>query len=113
EDSQKLSDFIKKHVRSGDKDKIMYLIENGRIRPTKKLADSFASMLKGNEEFIMLDDQKIVFEKAMKLAALSTTQKNVLIVKGGPGTGKSVVAVNLLVRLIEKRFNTQYVSKNA
>lgn len=113
EDSQKLSEFIKNHIRSGDKDKIMYLVDEGRIRPTKKLADSFASMIKGNQEFIMLDDQKVVFEKAMQLAAISSKKKNVLIVNGGPGTGKSVVAVNLLVRLIEKRFNAQYVSKNA
>ncbi len=114
EESQKLTDFIKQHVRSGDKDGIMYLIDKGTIKPTKKLADSFASMLKGNQEFIMLDDQKIVFEKALKLATDSTAkEKNVIIVHGGPGTGKSVVAINLLVKMIEKQMNTQYVSKNA
>lgn len=114
EDSQKLSDFIKNHVRGGDSDGILYLIDKGTIKPTKKLADSFASMLKGNQEFIMLDDQKIVFERAYKLANKSHAKdKNVLIVHGGPGTGKSVVAINLLVKLIEKQMNTQYVSKNA
>jgi hypothetical protein len=113
-DSQKLSQFIKDHVRYGDKKGLIYKIDNGVIKPTKKLAESFASMLKGNSEFIMIDDQKLVYEKAMKLAAISSDKnKNVLIVHGGPGTGKSVVAINLLVRLIEKQMNTQYVSKNA
>jgi hypothetical protein len=114
DESQKLTEFIKRHVRTGDKNGVMYLIDKGTIKPTKKLADSFASMLKGNQEFIMLDDQKIVFERALKLAADSSAKnKNVLIVHGGPGTGKSVVAINLLVKTIERQMNSQYVSKNS
>ena len=114
DDANLLLSFIKTHVRYGDEDGIMYKIDNGSIKPTKKLADSFASMLNGNQEFIMIDDQKVVFEKAIKLALASNVKnKNVLIVHGGPGTGKSVVAINLLVRLIEKQMNTQYVSKNS
>jgi len=63
----------------------------------------------------MIDDQKIVFEKALALARQSSEKnKNVLIVEGGPGTGKSVVAVNLLVALTSKPYlNVQYVTKNA
>ena len=53
----RLRDFIKKHVRKGDKGELLYRIENGRIRPSKMLADSVASMVKGNEEFILVDDQ--------------------------------------------------------
>ena len=114
EDSKKLSDFIKRHIKSGDKDNLMYQIDHGEIRPTKKLADAFGEMLKGNKEFIMIDDQKVVYEKAKLLAIQSSKKsKNVLIVNGGPGTGKSVVAINLLVDLIQRRMNAQYVSKNA
>lgn len=114
EDAQKLSEFIKSHVRLGDSNKIMFKIDQGNIRPTKKLADAFSSMLKGNREFVMIDDQKLVFEKAIKLSQKSSAKnKNVLIVHGGPGTGKSVVAINLLVNLIGRQLNAQYVSKNA
>jgi DUF2075 family protein len=50
----------------------------------------------------------------MMLGRISTVNnKNVLIVEGGPGTGKSVVAINLLVQLSKLGLNTQYVSKNA
>lgn len=113
-DAEKLSDFIKKHVKYGDNRNLMYMIDNGEIRPTKKLADAFGKMLKGNREFVMLDEQKIVYEHAFRLATTSSANnKNVLIVHGGPGTGKSVVAINLLVRLIERQMNTQYVSKNS
>jgi DUF2075 family protein len=36
-----------------------------------------------------------------------------LIVQGGPGTGKSVIAINALVALLEKGLNARYVTKNA
>ena len=114
DDAGKLTSFIKKHIRHGDAQRLMYKIEHGEIRPTKKLAEAFSKMLKGKREFVMIDDQKIVYEKAFQLATTSSaTSKNVLIIHGGPGTGKSVVAVNRLVRLIERQLNAQYVSKNS
>ena len=113
-DKQKLRDFIKEHVKKGDSTNIMYRIENGKIRPSKALADCLVSMLKGNEEFIMLDDQKLVKEIAVSGAKKSSEKnKNVLIVQGGPGTGKSVVAINLLVELNKIGKVAKYVTKNS
>lgn len=110
----KLRSFIKQYVRHGDENNILYRIENGRIRPSKMLADSVGKMLKGNPEFIMIDDQKIVYETALALARHAAEgKKKVLIVKGGPGTGKSVVAINLLSKMLTLGLNAQYVSKNA
>ena len=114
-EKDKLKTFIKSFVRYGDKSNLMFRIENGKIKPSKSLADSLAKMIAGNPEFIMLDEQKLVYETALKLAKESSpTNKNVLIVQGGPGTGKSVVAVNLLVNIIQKlRLVAQYITKNA
>ena len=113
-DAVKLREFIKKHVRYGDRTNILYRIENGKIKPSKMLADSITKMIKGNREFVMIDDQKVVYENAIALAKIANEKnKQVLIVKGGPGTGKSVVAINLLVELTKLEKLTQYVSKNA
>ncbi|MDD2487642.1 MAG: DUF2075 domain-containing protein [Candidatus Gracilibacteria bacterium] len=113
-DKKKLSDFISSYIKYGDVNKVMYRIENGKIRPSKALADSLASMIKGNQEFIMIDDQKIVYETANNLAKKSSElNKNVLIVEGGPGTGKSVVAINLLVNLTKFGLLVHYVTKNS
>lgn len=113
-DAKRLGDFVKKFIRYGDKSDIMYRIENGKLSPSKNLADKLASMLKGNTEFIMIDDQKLVYETVMDLARkVSDTEKHVLIVEGGPGTGKSVVAINLLVELTKQKKMVQYVTKNA
>lgn len=111
---KRLRDFIKKHVKKGDKGELLYKMENGRIRPSKMLADSLAKMLKGNQEFVLIDDQKVVYETCLARAEqASESRKQVVIVKGGPGTGKSVVAVNLLVALTKRGQVTKYVSKNA
>jgi len=113
-DAQKLADFIKHYVKYGDSCEVMYRIDKGRIRPSKSLADKLASLLKGNQEFLMIDDQKIVYETALSLAKKATAKdKHVLIVEGGPGTGKSVVAMNLLVALTKDQMLAQYVTKNA
>lgn len=113
-DAGKLQEFIKKHIKYGAKDDIVWLIDNGKLRPSKQLADALTSMLHGNQEFVLLDDQKIVYETALELARKAATgEKQVLIVEGGPGTGKSVVAINLLVQLTKEGLVAQYVSKNA
>jgi DUF2075 family protein len=113
-DALKLREFIKQYIKHGNKKNTLYRIDHGKIRPSKMLANTMASMLKGNKEFIMIDDQKIVYETALKLARDSDEEnKNVLIVRGGPGTGKSVVAINLLVELLKEQKNTTYVTRNA
>lgn len=113
-DALKLREFIKAYVKHGDSKDVLYRIENGEIRPSKVLADSLASMLKGNKEFVLIDDQKLVFEKALSIAKRSdANNKHVLIVEGGPGTGKSVVAINLLVELTKHGHVAKYITKNA
>jgi len=113
-DAERLAGFLKQHVRHGDRRNIMYRIENGRIRPSRGLADAVLDMLRGNDAFVMIDDQKVAFETAIGLVyRAQEEERQVLIVEGGPGTGKSVLAVNLLARLTDRELVTQYVSRNA
>jgi len=113
-DATKLQDFIRSHVAHGDRGAAIYEIEKGRIRPSKNLADSLLSLLKRNKEFVLIDDQKLVYETALELAGkASEGRKQTLIVEGGPGTGKSVVAINLLVELTAREKVVKYVTKNA
>lgn len=115
-EEERFRNFIKRFVTRGSKRDLLYEIDNGKIRPSKALQDALGSMLKGNEEFIMIDEQKVVYETVLKLVenALKKNEKYTVIVEGGPGTGKSVVAIRLLVELISKYGrNAQYVTKNA
>ena len=113
-DAAKLRSFIKKFIKHGDINGVMYHIENGRIRPSKTIADNIKAMIDGNEVFTMIDDQKVVFETVREIAGKSTSKKKqVVIVRGGPGTGKSVVAVQLTAKLTSEQQLVQFVSKNS
>ncbi len=110
----RLRQFIRQHVRAGDRNRLLYRIEQGRIRPSKGLVDSLEGMLQGKTEFVLIDDQKVVFETIVELARGATaTGKQVIIVEGGPGTGKSVVAINALAALTSGKLVAKYVTKNA
>lgn len=114
DDAERLMRFIQRFVRHGDSDRVLYRIENGRIRPSKNLADHLVSLLSDNREFLLIDDQKVVYEQTLALSRQAQQgKKQVLIVEGGPGTGKSVVAINLLVELIRQGLVTHYVTRNA
>lgn len=114
QDAGALSEFLHRYVKYGDKSQILYKIDHGRLSPSKNLADHLVSLLKGNREFEMIDDQKVVYETALQVAERAQDGgKEVLLVEGGPGTGKSVVAVNLLVELTQRRLIAHYVTRNA
>ncbi len=108
--------FIKKYTTmkssSGD---LLYKIDNGRIKPSKALQDCLASLMRGNEEFVLLDDQVVVFDMCKKMMAqcMKDLKKRAIIIQGGPGTGKSVLAVNLLKEFIDKGLNASYCTKNS
>ena len=112
-DTIKLRNFIKKYIKKTDHGKLLYEIDHGRIKPSKSLQDSISSMLKGNQEFYMIDEQKVAFETIVKLVdkSLYNDEKYTIIIEGGPGTGKSVIAINLLAHYKDKMVN--YVTKNA
>ncbi|GIK86791.1 MAG: ATPase AAA [Betaproteobacteria bacterium] len=114
EERRRLRDFISQHVRAGDRNKLLNRIDRGRIRPSKGLVDCLANMLKGKAEFVLIDDQKVAYETMLDLArSASPAAKQVVIVEGGPGTGKSVVAINAMVALTQSRHVAKYVTRNA
>lgn len=114
-DARKLQQFIKQFIRKGDRKQTLVYIENGDIRPSKSLQDALLSMMKGKREFMLIDEQEVVFQRILALAKLCTKdfKKRVAIISGGPGTGKTVVAINLLVRLIQEKQYCAYVTKNS
>ncbi|MFK3910059.1 DNA/RNA helicase domain-containing protein [Pseudomonas monteilii] len=111
---QKLRGFLKQHIAQGDDKAVLYELSNGKIRPSKALADALSNLMKGKDEFVLIDDQKAVFESVLVAASqASETAPRVVIIEGGPGTGKTVLAINLLVRLTALQRYSRYVSKNA
>jgi DUF2075 family protein len=109
-----LRNVISTVIKEGTGIQLLQKIDQSRIRPSIQLAESVSTMLKGKEEFVLLDKQKTVLEKIVHASNNSSkNSKHVLIVKGGPGTGKSVISINALARLTAQRLNVRYVTPNA
>ena len=114
-EEDKLREFITRYVSKSDRNKSIYVIENGKIVPSKSLIDCVVKMAQGNPEFKMIDEQKVAYQNILWAydEYLRTGRKQVVIVKGGPGTGKSVIAVKLLVEMTRRKLLAHYVSKNS
>ena len=113
---QQFSEFVKKHVtKKSSHGDLLYLIEKGRIRPTKSLQDALSTMVRGTPVFNLLDEQAVCFDMCVRtmLQCLKDQKKRTILIQGGPGTGKSVLAVNLLMHFITCSCNAAYVTKNS
>lgn len=115
-DGQKaeLQKFIKSKISQGVGEAMLQQVDSSPTKPSPQLAENIGSMLEGNEEFVLLDDQKTTLETIIHSSNKAKSgKKQVLIVSGGPGTGKSVIAINGLAKLIKDRQNVEYVTPNA
>ena len=113
EDSVALSEYIAKYVPNPSEKDLFDIIENGKLKPSKALQDTIGSILNGSDEFEMIDEQQVAYATVLKLVekTISSDEKHTIIVKGGPGTGKSVIAINLLAKIINNGYSCVYVTK--
>ena len=115
DEAVKFREFIKKYIRFESRDhELLFKIDNGRIRPSTALQDAIVSVLKGKQEFLLLDDQATAYDICLQAAkdCVNDGMKRTIIIRGGPGTGKSVLAINLLKELTTRELNVAYCTKN-
>jgi DUF2075 family protein len=106
--------LISDRIKTGGGVELLKKVDASPTRPSLQLADAVTKMLQGKEAFVLIDDQKTVLETIVKAAENGISgSKQVVIVKGGPGTGKSVIAINALSRLMGQRLIARYVTPNA
>jgi len=114
-----LAEFISRYITKPSKNKILFEIDNGRIRPSKMLADCIGGLLNNVYEYNLIDEQRIVYSNLYREIRQSFKyggRKQVFIVRGGAGTGKSVIAIQLMANLIGEKRNgktTFYVAKSS
>lgn len=71
------------------------------VRPSKQLLSLAAEEVQQREQFVLLDEQRVAYELVLRAVEKSyhANSKEVIIVTGGPGSGKSVIALSLLGEL--------------
>ncbi|MFJ3708760.1 MULTISPECIES: DNA/RNA helicase domain-containing protein [unclassified Streptomyces] len=74
---------------------------NAKIGPSKQLMAVAAQEVRERQQFVLLDEQQIAYRTVLNVVrrAKQSDHKEVVVVTGGPGTGKSVIALSLLGEL--------------
>ncbi|MBM3898380.1 MAG: DUF2075 domain-containing protein [Thaumarchaeota archaeon] len=111
-DVDRLKDYLTTKLEQGSGIDVLRRIEESKYRPSKKLMEHVEGVIRGKKEYILLDEQMIVYDKVFSSAkeGFHNKQKTIIIVKGGPGTGKSVIAINLMADLLRQEYNAHYVT---
>ena len=111
----KLTGLLKK----GEGLSIFNKVIQSPIRPSKKLLNEVTSMIEQGDTsaFSLLEDQivarNMILDKIRPLLnAKGKFQKSVILVKGGPGTGKTVIALHILAELSRYQLSVQYATKS-
>jgi len=113
DERESLRKHISEVIQNGVSTDLFRELDAAVIRPSKQLADAVGGMLEGKDEFVLLDDQKTALERIIQATNYAQdAQKQVLIINGGPGTGKSVISINALARITSSRLNSRYVTPN-
>ena len=110
--TSELETFIIDRVANGDGQGILGTVLNSRHRASPQLLDHVAKILKREKSFVLLDEQQVVFNAVLAAARKGFHEKNkvVILVQGGPGTGKSLIALNLVADLSSEGYNTQHAT---
>ncbi len=112
DDVGSLKDYLTTRLEAGQGLDVLRRVEESEYRPSKKLMEHVGKVIKGHPAYVLLDEQLVVYEKVLHCAreGFHDRKKSVLIVTGGPGTGKSVIAINLMADLLLQEYNAHYAT---
>lgn len=102
EDAVLLGRYLKERLQGGRGHLVFERFAQSSIKPSKRLLDHTSEMINKRQIFNLIDEQITAYNAIMhKAKQLSKTKrKSVVIVKGGPGTGKSVIALEVMGELL-------------
>lgn len=104
QDVRKLGEYLLEKLSKDSGFEVFNRFVNSPISPSKKLLDHVGEMIGKQQVFNLIDDQIAAYNAIMDRAKKQVKQhdKSVVIVKGGPGTGKSVIALEVMGELMRR-----------
>jgi DUF2075 family protein len=107
-----LAEFLQDRVGMGEGVEVMASVLDSEFKASKKLLDHVKEMIAQQDVYVLLDEQQVVFNEVLERARRSfhEPRKTAILIVGGPGTGKSVIALNLIGELSGAGYNTHYAT---
>ena len=112
-DAVPFRDYLQERLSAGGGMPVLDKIVHGGFAPSKKLLEHASRMIAGEPAYTLLDDQIVAYETILTLARRGLRTKSdhaVVVVRGGPGTGKSVIALNVMATLLAEGRNVQHAT---
>lgn len=114
-EATELAQVLYDALANGDGFSIFNKMMQSAIHPSTKLLNEVGSMVAQGktEAFSLLEDQ--IVARNVILDKIRKSQKSVILVQGGPGTGKTVIALRILAELAKSttHYNVHYATKSA
>ena len=112
DDVDTLAKYLLRKLSKGEGLDVLKRIEDGKYRPSKKLMQHVADTIRGKSEYLLMDEQLVAYDSVLAAArkGFHEGKKSTIIIRGGPGTGKSVIAINLMADLLKQNYNAQYAT---
>ncbi|WP_434391003.1 DNA/RNA helicase domain-containing protein [Melittangium boletus] len=94
----RFAQWLQEQLGHGEGTRAAHLIATGRPRPSEKLLDMVVQTIHGEFEWRLLDVQRQAYLRIITAVEEGRAHgtRTVVLIKGGPGTGKSVLALQLL-----------------
>ncbi|MDD3150760.1 MAG: DUF2075 domain-containing protein [Candidatus Gastranaerophilales bacterium] len=108
-----LAEKIKRLLDKGNGFEVFNRFMQSSITPSKKLLENVSKIISNEAVFSLLNEQLVA--KNIIWSKINRTQNNkksVIIVHGGPGTGKSVIALNILAEAAKRKLKVFYACKS-
>ncbi|MFH9658902.1 DNA/RNA helicase domain-containing protein [Streptomyces sp. NPDC017248] len=108
-------DFLRSRLAAKPGAEAADMLAEARIRPSKQLMAVAAAEIRDREQFVLLAEQRVAYEMVMSAVrkARRGNHKQVVVVTGGPGSGKSVVAMSLLGELYRRGVSALHATGSA
>ena len=110
--SMELAELLNHHLSAGEGVTVMNRVLESSYRPSRKLLEHTAKMIAAQSDFVLLDEQRVAFESVLAEAnaGYHDAKKSVVLVQGGPGTGKSIIALHLVGELAKRGYNAMHAT---
>jgi hypothetical protein len=94
-------DYLRHHLTPSSGAAAADRLLTSAIRPSRQLLAVAAEEIKNREKFTLLAEQRLAYELVLHAMERAHVEdgKHVVVVNGGPGSGKSVIALSLLGEL--------------